>query len=47
MKAIDTVEELAASGMEWGSTHDAWIFSILLATQVFYNAWTLKINNSY
>ncbi|KAG5676528.1 hypothetical protein PVAND_006356 [Polypedilum vanderplanki] len=32
-KAIDTVEELAASGMEWGSTHDAWIFSILLATQ--------------
>jgi len=20
--------------MEWGSTHDAWIFSILLATQV-------------
>jgi hypothetical protein len=32
-KAIDTVEELAESGMEWGSTHDAWIFSILLATQ--------------
>lgn len=32
-KAIDTVEELAASGTEWGSTHDAWIFSIQLATQ--------------
>lgn len=33
-KSIDTVEELANSEMKWGATHDAWIFSILLTTQV-------------
>ncbi|CAO1317675.1 unnamed protein product [Diamesa serratosioi] len=32
-QAIDTVQELADSKMEWGSTHDAWIFSIQSATQ--------------
>ncbi|CRK93972.1 CLUMA_CG007498, isoform A [Clunio marinus] len=32
-KGIDTVEELADSDTEWGSTHDAWIFSLQLATQ--------------
>ncbi|XP_055604897.1 uncharacterized protein LOC129753122 [Uranotaenia lowii] len=30
---IDTVQDLADSDMHWASTHDAWIFSILMATQ--------------
>ncbi|XP_065072632.1 uncharacterized protein LOC135697012 [Ochlerotatus camptorhynchus] len=30
---IDTVLELAQSNIPWASTHDAWIFSILMATQ--------------
>ncbi|XP_059608153.1 uncharacterized protein LOC132255993 [Phlebotomus argentipes] len=30
---IDTPEDLAASGMEWSATHDAWIFSIQSATE--------------
>jgi hypothetical protein len=30
---IDTVDQLAARNLPWGSTHDAWIFSIQLATQ--------------
>ncbi|XP_037033035.1 glutamate receptor 1-like [Bradysia coprophila] len=30
---IDTPHQLAAKNLEWGATHDAWIFSILLATQ--------------
>ncbi|XP_055633891.1 glutamate receptor ionotropic, delta-1-like [Toxorhynchites rutilus septentrionalis] len=30
---IDTIQELADSDMIWASTHDAWIFSILMATQ--------------
>uniref|UniRef100_A0A182N544 Ionotropic glutamate receptor C-terminal domain-containing protein n=1 Tax=Anopheles dirus TaxID=7168 RepID=A0A182N544_9DIPT len=33
-KSIDTVQELAERNLRWGSTHDAWIFSIQLATQV-------------
>ncbi|XP_058061658.1 uncharacterized protein LOC131211974 [Anopheles bellator] len=32
-KSIDTVQDLADSELRWGSTHDAWIFSIQLATQ--------------
>uniref|UniRef100_A0A182P639 Ionotropic glutamate receptor C-terminal domain-containing protein n=1 Tax=Anopheles epiroticus TaxID=199890 RepID=A0A182P639_9DIPT len=32
-KSIDTVQELAERNLPWGSTHDAWIFSIQLATQ--------------
>ncbi|XP_052869319.1 uncharacterized protein LOC128274994 [Anopheles cruzii] len=32
-KSIDTVQDLADSDLRWGSTHDAWIFSIQLATQ--------------
>ena len=32
-KPIDTVAQLAESDLEWGATHDAWIFSILAATQ--------------
>uniref|UniRef100_A0A182SY81 Ionotropic glutamate receptor C-terminal domain-containing protein n=1 Tax=Anopheles maculatus TaxID=74869 RepID=A0A182SY81_9DIPT len=32
-KSIDTVQELADRNLRWGSTHDAWIFSIQLATQ--------------
>lgn len=31
---IDTVHQLAEKQLEWGATHDAWIFSILLATEV-------------
>lgn len=31
---IDTVQQLVDSDMEWGATHDAWIFSILLSTEV-------------
>ncbi|XP_058823625.1 glutamate receptor ionotropic, delta-2-like [Topomyia yanbarensis] len=30
---INTVQDLADSNMHWASTHDAWIFSILMATQ--------------
>lgn len=33
-KSIDTVQDLADRNLRWGSTHDAWIFSIQLATQV-------------
>lgn len=32
--AIETVDQLANSDVTWGATHDAWIFSILAATQV-------------
>uniref|UniRef100_A0A182JNI1 Ionotropic glutamate receptor C-terminal domain-containing protein n=1 Tax=Anopheles christyi TaxID=43041 RepID=A0A182JNI1_9DIPT len=32
-KSIDTVQDLADRNLHWGSTHDAWIFSIQLATQ--------------
>lgn len=32
-KPIDTVAQLADANMEWGATHDAWIFSIRDATQ--------------
>ncbi|XP_053667658.1 probable glutamate receptor [Anopheles marshallii] len=32
-KSIDTVQDLADRNLRWGSTHDAWIFSIQLATQ--------------
>lgn len=31
---IDTAQQLASSHLEWGATHDAWIFSIIDATQV-------------
>lgn len=31
--AIDTVQDLADSDLEWAATHDAWIFSIQQATQ--------------
>lgn len=31
---IDTAHDLAAHNMEWGATQAAWVFSILLATQV-------------
>lgn len=30
---INTVQDLADSNLHWASTHDAWIFSILMATQ--------------
>ncbi|EAT48971.1 AAEL000007-PA [Aedes aegypti] len=30
---VDTLEDLANSNLPWASTHDAWIFSILMATQ--------------
>ncbi|XP_058817468.1 uncharacterized protein LOC131680775 [Topomyia yanbarensis] len=30
---INTVQDLADSNMHWASTHDAWTFSILMATQ--------------
>lgn len=33
--AIETVEQLANSDVNWAATHDAWIFSILAATQVY------------
>lgn len=33
-QSIDTARQLAERDWEWGATHDAWIFSILLATQV-------------
>ncbi|KXJ76291.1 glutamate receptor U1-like [Aedes albopictus] len=32
-RPIDTLEDLANSNLPWASTHDAWIFSILMATQ--------------
>lgn len=32
--SIDTVHQLAEKNMEWGATHDAWIFSIQSATKV-------------
>ncbi|XP_035776017.1 uncharacterized protein LOC118458019 [Anopheles albimanus] len=32
-KSIDTVQDLADRNLRWASTHDAWIFSIQLATQ--------------
>ncbi|XP_052565949.1 glutamate receptor ionotropic, delta-2-like [Culex pipiens pallens] len=32
-KPIDTLLDLANSDLHWASTHDAWIFSILMATQ--------------
>lgn len=31
---IDTAHQLAEKNLEWGATHDAWIFSILEAKQV-------------
>lgn len=31
---INTVTQLVNSGLEWGATHDAWLFSILLSTDV-------------
>lgn len=31
---IDTAHQLAEKDLEWGATHDAWIFSILDAKQV-------------
>ncbi|XP_062556996.1 uncharacterized protein LOC134221839 [Armigeres subalbatus] len=32
-RPIDTVQDLADNNFPWASTHDAWIFSILMATQ--------------
>lgn len=32
--AIETVQQLSVSDYQWAATHDAWIFSILAATQV-------------
>ncbi|XP_063621340.1 glutamate receptor ionotropic, delta-2-like [Cydia splendana] len=31
--SIDTVEDLVDRKMEWGATHDAWIFSIMLSEE--------------
>ncbi|XP_047985797.1 uncharacterized protein LOC125226022 [Leguminivora glycinivorella] len=31
--SIDTVEDLVDRRMEWGATHDAWIFSIILSEE--------------
>ncbi|RZF49007.1 hypothetical protein LSTR_LSTR014536 [Laodelphax striatellus] len=31
--AIETVQDLVDSGLQWGATHDAWIFSILLSPE--------------
>lgn len=32
--SIDTVRQLAERNLQWGGTHDAWIFSILEAREV-------------
>lgn len=34
---IDTAHQLAEKNLEWGATHDAWIFSILDATKVHHH----------
>lgn len=40
---IDTAHQLAERDLEWGATHDAWIFSIIDATQVIvFNSIFLK-----
>lgn len=33
---IDTAVQLAEKNLNWGATHDAWVFSILDATQVLF-----------
>lgn len=43
-QSIDTVRQLADRNMEWGATQEAWIYSILLATQVFNHL--IKFNRS-
>lgn len=32
--SIDTVQDIVDRKMEWGATHDAWIFSIILSEEV-------------
>lgn len=32
--SIDTVQDLVDRDMEWGATHDAWIFSLTLSKEV-------------
>lgn len=32
--SIDTVQDIINRDMEWGATHDAWIFSITQSTEV-------------
>lgn len=32
--SIDTVQDIVDRDMEWGATHDAWIFSLTLSTEV-------------
>lgn len=36
-KSTDTVQALIDSPMNWGATHDAWIFSLLLSTDVSFD----------
>lgn len=33
-KSIDTVQDIVDRRLDWGATHDAWLFSLLLTTQV-------------
>lgn len=32
--SIDTVQDIVDRGLEWGATHDAWIFSLTLSSEV-------------
>nr|BAR64800.1 ionotropic receptor [Ostrinia furnacalis] len=32
-KSIDTVQDIVDRGMEWGATHDAWVFSLTLSPE--------------
>lgn len=32
--SIDTVQDIVDRKMEWGATHDAWVFSIILSEEV-------------
>lgn len=32
--SIDTVQDIVDRRVEWGATHDAWIFSLTLSSEV-------------
>lgn len=35
-KSIDTIQDVIDRKVEWGATHDAWVYSLLLSQEVSY-----------
>lgn len=35
-KSIDTIQDIINNKLEWGATHDAWVYSLTLSQEVNY-----------